>query len=106
MGQKPPARKNTFVIVAALLFNLLWITLLFLSCQADNQPGSTPTQDVRIEKPLVWKTEESVGLNMAKCENAQTWGRGDLVPSANSVLINHSVPLYSPPSTCSITPVI
>ena len=35
MNQVPPQKQNRFVLVAVILFNLIWLTLLFLSCQAD-----------------------------------------------------------------------
>ena len=43
MDPNPQVRRNTFVIVAVVLFNLIWLTLLFLSCQSDAQLNSTPT---------------------------------------------------------------
>ena len=59
MDQKPPARRNMFILAAVILFNLIWLTLLFMSCQTDK---SSPA--------------------------------------------NYNVPLYNPPSICSITPLI
>ena len=106
MDQKPPARKNTFVIVAAVLFNLLWITLLFLSCQADNGSTPTPTPEVGIEKPIVWVIAEPLSLKADTQKEILSLGMVD------RVLVNvfncsyYNVPLYKPPSTCSIAPVI
>jgi hypothetical protein len=52
MDQNPPVRRNMFVLVAVVLFNLVWITLLFLSCQADNEPNPTSTPEAAIEISL------------------------------------------------------
>ena len=35
MDQKPPVKRNLFLIFIVILFNLIWLTLLFMSCQAD-----------------------------------------------------------------------
>ena len=77
MTQNYPAKRNTFVLVAVVLFNLIWLALLFLSCQADNEPKTTPT-------PIVHQTHLQ------------------RIPLCSY----YSVPLYNPPSTCNITPVI
>ena len=113
MDQKPPVRKNTFVIVAAVLFNLLWIALLFLSCQADNDSSPTPTPEAGIENYPTWDIAEALGLDAADGKDIQIWWMGDPVPGAHqhpfkfvSVFRDYSVPLDKPPSTCNITPVI
>jgi hypothetical protein len=48
MDQKPPTRPNSLLIAVVILFNLLWLTLLFLSCQADKTslPDLTPATGV------------------------------------------------------------
>ena len=106
MEQKPPAQRNTFVIVAAVLFNLLWIGLLFLSCQADSQPDLTPTPDARMDEHDVWllvaiHEKESVDRN-----DVQNWGTVGAFLENRPVPFYYNVPLYKPPSTCGITPVI
>lgn len=106
MDQTPPARKNTFVIVAAVLFNLLWITLLFLSCQADNGSKPTPTPEAGIEEHMVWDIVEALSLGADAQKDAQTLGMVDRVSVEVFNLSNYSVPLYKPPSTCSMAPVI
>ncbi len=106
MEQKPPAQRNTFVIVAAVLFNLLWIGLLFLSCQADDQPVQTPTPDARMEENGVWQLAANFELEPTFQSDVQTRGMGDPVPRKITTIRNYSVPLYKPPSTCSIAPVI
>ena len=44
MDPEPPVKRNIFLIAVVILFNLIWLTLLFLSCQADQkqQPDLTP----------------------------------------------------------------
>jgi len=106
MDQKPPVRKNTFVIVATVLFNLLWITLLFLSCQADNGSKPTPTPEAGIEKHIVWVIAEVLSLKADPQKEVRTLGMVDRVLVNVFNCLNYNVPLYKPPSTCSITPVI
>jgi len=45
MDRKTPILRNKFVLVAVVLFNLIWLVLLFLSCQADNNPYPSPTPE-------------------------------------------------------------
>jgi len=52
MDHKPPVKLNRFVLVAVILFNLIWLTLLFLSCQADNMPDPTATPEAGLSEPL------------------------------------------------------
>lgn len=106
MDQKPPVRRNTFVIVAAILFNLLWIALLFLSCQADKAAKPTPTPEAKIEQHPVWIWDGALGLDAAKEKDFQTWRMVDCTPCVTSIIADYSVPLNRPPSTCSITPLI
>ena len=106
MEEKPPVQRNTFVIVAAVLFNLLWIGLLFLSCQTDNQPDQTPTPDARIEDRDVLQLAAIFERESIDRNEVQTWVTVDTFSKNRLVPLGYSVPLYNPPSTCSITPVI
>ncbi len=115
MDQEPPAKRNTFVIVAALLFNFIWIALLFLSCQADNDPNPTPTPtpEARIKNHTNEIFAGTFGLETGNQCDTQTRGRGAPVPGADEMHLkfdpvcrDYSAPLYKPPSTCSITPLI
>ena len=54
MDHKPPVKLNRFVLVAVILFNLIWLTLLFLSCQADNKPDPTATPEAGLSEPFTW----------------------------------------------------
>ena len=110
MDQNRPVKQNTFVLVAVVLFNLIWLTLLFLSCQADNEPNLKPTPEARMRDHLTWKIADS-HLDAAIEMETRNSGRG--VPKRKDYplpfrkttdLSDYSVPLYNPPSTGSITP--
>jgi hypothetical protein len=38
MDQEPPVKRNLFLIVVVVLFNLIWLTLLFMSCRVEKVP--------------------------------------------------------------------
>ena len=101
MEQNLPARRNTFVLVAVILFNLIWIALLFLSCQADNDPNPTATPIVY--QPSVRSLSEITSKVVDRSNNPVAWMATEQL-AARSLCIfacppNYSVPLYKPPST-------
>ncbi len=112
MEQNPPAKRSTFVMVAVVLFNLIWLTLLFLSCQADTDPKPTPTPAVMIRDGrnqildkdfYLGETLEWQPRTLRKCDSLSN----DHQPfSMLVVFLIYRLPLYNPPSTGSITPVI
>jgi len=112
MEQNPPAKQNTFVVVAVVLFNLIWLILLFLSCQADNDPKPTPTPEVMIRDSQNQKFDEDFYMGKTLVRLTSTLWKSD--PKSNdpqhfrllAVFLIYRLPLYKPPSTGSITPVI
>jgi hypothetical protein len=113
MDQEPPVRRNTFVFVAAILFNLIWIALLFWSCQADREPDPTPTPGGGMIDRNYWILTAVLGASAAIERNVQAQVMDESVLQQNSHAfcwvaepMSYNVPAYRPPSTCSITPVI
>lgn len=113
MDQEPPVRRNTFVLVAVILFNLIWITLLFWSCQADSNSNPTPTPEAGIIDQDHWNLITSFESRPILEEENQTRVVVECVSRQNLHLLrliaesmSYNVPLYNPPSTCNITPVI
>lgn len=115
MEQDPPVTRNTFVLVAVILFNLIWLTLLFLSCQADNEPNPTPTPDSGIiyDQKRFFATVYQQDLISDRASRINPMGvpvQKIIHPGQYMGFImktsSYSVPLYNPPSTCSITPLI
>lgn len=113
MDQNPPLKQNRFVLVAVVLFNLIWLALLFLSCQADNKPDPSATPEAGLREHLAWKMAGDFHLNTGIKMESRAWWRGILLRKeyqqpfrVMTNLPNYSVPLYNPPSTGSITPVI
>lgn len=97
MDQEPPVKRNLFLIVVVILFNMIWLTLLFMSCRAEKAPlgeSSHPNQ-VLIES---W---DWAALTDGQVQT-EVWGVP--VSRADACLEDHNVPLYNPPSTWSITP--
>ena len=84
MDQEPPVKRNLFLIVVVVLFNLIWLTLLFMSCRAEKVPlgeSSHPNEML-----------------------VASWDWGATDSAAEACPADHNVPLYKPPSTWSITP--
>jgi len=113
MDQNPPLKQNRFVLVAVVLFNLIWLALLFLSCQADNKPNPTATPEAGLREHLTWKMVADFRPESVIEIETRYWLCGVLMRKEPqqpfremTKLSNHSVPLYNPPSTSSITPVI
>jgi hypothetical protein len=113
MDQNPPLKQNRFVLVVVVLFNLIWFALLFLSCQADNKPNPTATPEAGLREHLIWKMAGDFHPESAIEIETRNWVRGVLMRKEPrqpfremTNLSNYSVPLYNPPSTGSITPVI
>ena len=52
MDQIPPPKLNKFVLVAVILFNLIWLTLLFLSCHADSKGVDSASPEAGFEDHL------------------------------------------------------
>ena len=103
MDQNIPVKRNTFLLVVVVLFNLIWITLLFLSCQADadnaSNPTSTPNAGSSSQQNLesgrlntIFKQYARIGEDRFPIENP-------LLYSFRNYLSFYSVPLYKPPST-------
>lgn len=55
MDQKPPAKLSPIIIFLVLLFNLIWIVLVFMSCQVDNDARREVTPDVETGSLKVWE---------------------------------------------------
>ena len=113
MDQEYPIKRNTFVLIAAVLFNLIWIALLFWSCQTDQEPNPTPTPEARILDLAYRDSAVKFGRTAAPNREDQIFFTVDPAFRQNSrsncLIINpanYNVPEYSPPSTCNITPVI
>jgi hypothetical protein len=112
MEQNPPAKRNTFVMVAVVLFNLIWLILLFLSCQADNDPKPTPTPEVMLRDSQNQIFDEDFYMGETLERLTSTLWKSDPISNDHqhfrllAVFLIYRLPLYKPPSTCSITPVI
>jgi len=100
MDPEPPVKRNLFLIAIVIFFNLIWLTLLFMSCQADenSQPDLTPM--VKVESRQVRNPNEPLSLIDLKESNLQLHILcAPNMGTAFSTPIIYKVPLYRPPST-------
>ena len=97
MDQEPPVKRNLFLIVVVVLFNLIWLTLLFMSCRAEKVPlGESSRPNEVLVASWDW------GAISEWQTQSLPWGAAD--SAAEACPADHNVPLYKPPSTWSITP--
>jgi hypothetical protein len=113
MDQNRPIQRNTFVLVAVVLFNLIWLALLFLSCQADKDLDPTATPEAGFNGWHISNYDGVILLDSTYKSDMGCISVDDPLPKDHTsnfrspdVSPNHNEPLYNPPSTGNITPVI
>ena len=113
LDRHPPLKQNKFVLAAVVLFNLIWLVLLFLSCQADNKPNPSATPEARLREHVTSKMAGDFHLDAEIEMEFRDLRLGVLMCKEHqrpfrkmTIMSDYSVPLYNPPSTGSITPVI
>lgn len=105
MDQEPPIKRNVFLIAIVIFFNLIWLTLLFMSCQADekSQPEITPI--ARIDSCqysrgiLVLNPPTSIEYDQRGVSGSARILADLVLRTKISPFTNHNVPEYKPPST-------
>ena len=103
MNTEPPVKRNMFLIAVVILFNLVWLALLFLSCQADENRQLEVTPTIQVLEQYPFRSQFAMNEFVGGESPDGRWFVGEILSLEDE---NYKGLLAKPPSTWSITPVI